>query len=136
MYIQIIIFNLILKFILSSNCSYTDVINRIRFFDGSELRIVSDSKKTVLKSILFRILKTALVNLFVDNDNVRFLMLGDWGGQSVYPYKTALQKIISQQMSQVASRFKSQFIVTLGNNFFDSGVKNLNDFRFQVYFLY
>ena len=84
MYIQIIIFNLILKFILSSNCSYTDVINRIRFFDGSELRIVSDSKKTVLKSILFRILKTALVNLFVDNDNVRFLMLGDWGGQSVY----------------------------------------------------
>ena len=52
MYIQIIIFNLILKFILSSNCSYTDVQNRIRFFDGSELRIVSDSKKTVLKSKL------------------------------------------------------------------------------------
>ncbi len=61
-------------------------------------------------------------------------MLGDYGGQSIYPYKTILQKNISQQMNQVASRFKSQFVVTLGNNFFDSGVKNINDFRFQVLF--
>jgi hypothetical protein len=46
MYIQILIFNLIFKFIFSSNCTYTDVQNKIRFFDGSELRIVTDSKKT------------------------------------------------------------------------------------------
>jgi tartrate-resistant acid phosphatase type 5 len=72
--------------------------------------------------------------LNVDSDNIRFLILGDWGGKSSYPYRTVLQKNISQQMTQMAARQKSQFIVTLGNNFFDSGVKNINDFRFQVDF--
>ena len=73
-----------------------------------------------------------MVALNVESNNARFLMIGDWGGKGSYPYKTTLQKNISQSLAQAANRLKSQFIISLGNNFIDSGVKNVNDFRFQV----
>ena len=66
--------------------------------------------------------------------NLQFLMVGDWGGQDDPPYYTDAQLNVAQQMGVVASDIGAQFIVSLGDNFYDEGVKDSNDIRFQETF--
>ena len=65
---------------------------------------------------------------------LRFMVIGDWGGQPTYPYTTDAEKEVAAQMGKTAAAIGSQFTVALGDNFYDSGVKDVDDPRFQETF--
>lgn len=64
-----------------------------------------------------------------------FLVLGDWGGQTDHPYTTPTQLELAKVMGKRAAEIGSQFILTTGDNFYDSGVKTVDDSRFKETFL-
>ena len=51
---------------------------------------------------------------FVHNDELRFLVLGDWGGASSYPYTTSYEIAVNKSMSETADRLRTQFTIALG----------------------
>jgi hypothetical protein len=57
---------------------------------------------------------------------------GDWGGLPIFPYRTFVQQAIAYQMAQWASLSETHFQLTLGDNFYFSGVDNVDDARFAV----
>ena len=63
-----------------------------------------------------------------------FLVLGDWGGQPDPPYTTEAEVSIAKVMGDVASTEGTQFTLALGDNFYDKGVKDVNDPRFNYTF--
>ena len=63
---------------------------------------------------------------------LRFLVISDWGGVSTAPYKTDAQMKVAQGMADLAERYDSSFILSLGDNFRDKGVVDINDPRFEV----
>ena len=63
-----------------------------------------------------------------------FMMVGDWGGQADAPYYTDAQLNVAQQMGVVASSIGAQFVVSLGDHFYDNGVNNVSDPRFNETF--
>lgn len=65
------------------------------------------------------------------DDNLNFLVVGDWGGKPSYPYYTPAEKEIAAVMGDKAKEIGSQFTWALGDNFYDSGVKNVDDKRFK-----
>lgn len=65
-------------------------------------------------------------------DSLRFLAVGDWGGMSKYPYDTPFQTAVARQMAYITKTFGSSFNLALGDNFYSSGVKNVDDKRFTV----
>ncbi|XP_031550025.1 tartrate-resistant acid phosphatase type 5-like [Actinia tenebrosa] len=79
----------------------------------------------------------ALVHGFstsVKRDQLNFIVLGDWGGLNFFPYKTPIESAVAKQMSKTSEQLGAQFIVALGDNFYFSGVKNVNDKRFEETF--
>lgn len=54
--------------------------------------------------------------------DIRFLAVGDWGGQSDAPYTTPVQLQVAAQMGKTAASFGSQFTLGIGDNFYDSGI--------------
>lgn len=50
----------------------------------------------------------------VHNDKLRFLVLGDWGGASRYPYTTSYEIAVNKSMSETADRLGIQFTIALG----------------------
>lgn len=62
------------------------------------------------------------------------MMVGDWGGQTDKPYYTDAQLSVAQQMGEVANTIGAQFVVSLGDNFYDNGVTDVHDIRFQETF--
>ena len=65
-------------------------------------------------------------------DDVSFLVIGDFGGLPMFPYKTAIEEAVAIQMGRYARNHSIDFVLTLGDNFYFDGVKNVNDPRFQV----
>ena len=63
-----------------------------------------------------------------------FTVLGDWGGQDDAPYATLAESRIAATMGKVASSVTAQFTVALGDNFYDYGVKDVHDPRFNETF--
>ena len=63
-----------------------------------------------------------------------FLVLGDWGGQPHSPYTTPAEVELAKVMGTKASDLNSQFTLALGDNFYDTGVKDVNDKRFNETF--
>ena len=69
-----------------------------------------------------------------NTSRLRFLAIGDWGGQSTYPYYTEEQWETAQGMARVASeggmgedkydddRPPASFVLSLGDNFYWNGV--------------
>ena len=70
----------------------------------------------------------------IDGDTLNFVMLGDWGGQTDPPYYTTTEKKVATSMGAKAQEINSQFTVSLGDNFYDGGVKSEDDPRFQTTF--
>ena len=79
-------------------------------------------------------LATATVPVKVDSDTLNYVMLGDWGGQPNSPYYTTTEKKIAASMGAKAQEIDSQFTIALGDNFYDYGVKDVDDPRFQTTF--
>jgi len=69
-----------------------------------------------------------------DQTNLNFLVVGDWGGKSDSPYYTRAQKDVAHQMGEKAEKINSQFTVGLGDNFYDYGVTDVDDPRFNTTF--
>ena len=67
-------------------------------------------------------------------DSLNFTVLGDWGGQSIFPYTTSAQRAIAKVMGVQAKADGSQFTFALGDNFYSYGVKDVNDKRFKETF--
>lgn len=63
---------------------------------------------------------------------LRFLIVSDWGGKSIPPYTTVVQKNIARGMAALAEKYDSSFVVSLGDNFRESGVTCVDDIRFKV----
>ena len=66
--------------------------------------------------------------------SLSFLVLGDWGGQPNSPYTTPAEVELAKVMGQEAEALGSQFTLALGDNFYDTGVKNVDDPRFKKTF--
>ena len=67
-------------------------------------------------------------------DGLNFLVIGDWGGQPKSPYYTPAESAIAKVMGNKATEIGSQFTLALGDNFYDLGVKNVDDSRFKETF--
>ena len=87
----------------------------------------------LLSFVLLISLQTALSRKS-DDQTLNFLVLGDWGGQPDPPYTTEAETSIAAVMGSVAASENSQFTLALGDNFYDRGVKDVNDPRFNYTF--
>uniref|UniRef100_A0A915KKX6 Calcineurin-like phosphoesterase domain-containing protein n=1 Tax=Romanomermis culicivorax TaxID=13658 RepID=A0A915KKX6_ROMCU len=67
----------------------------------------------------------------LDKDVLKFLVLGDWGGQSAKPYYTKVQKRVADILGQVATEENTDFQISVGDNFYPKGVKREADPRFK-----
>ena len=77
----------------------------------------------------------AIFICFAKAENVLdFVMIGDWGGKPDAPYYTIAEADIATQMGKKASEVGAQFTIALGDNFYDMGVKNVDDPRFKETF--
>ena len=65
------------------------------------------------------------------SSSLNFMVVGDWGGQSDPPYYTDPEQDVAKQMGQVAAAIGSQFTLSMGDNFYDNGVTDVNDPRFK-----
>ena len=65
---------------------------------------------------------------------LNFMAVGDFGGQNDSPYYTAGEASVAIQMGNTAEQMGSQFTIALGDNFYDYGVKDVNDARFRETF--
>ena len=54
--------------------------------------------------------------------SIRFLQLADWGGQGSSPFYTPGQKEAAEQMSQTADDISADFVLALGDNFYENGI--------------
>jgi len=65
----------------------------------------------------------------------KFMVVGDWGGQSVAPYTTEIQLQVASQMGSYGGTFTPDFIIAPGDNFYDDGIPtDVTDARFQATF--
>ncbi|XP_076977836.1 tartrate-resistant acid phosphatase type 5 [Tamandua tetradactyla] len=65
---------------------------------------------------------------------LRFLAVGDWGGVPNAPYHTAREVASAKEMARTVQTLGADFILSLGDNFYFTGVQDANDKRFQETF--
>jgi tartrate-resistant acid phosphatase type 5 len=66
--------------------------------------------------------------------NMDILVAGDWGGQPNKPYTTSEEVDTAKIMGDIASSSNAAMAWMLGDNFYDDGVKNVDDPRFKETF--
>jgi tartrate-resistant acid phosphatase type 5 len=74
------------------------------------------------------------LSLTIDHNQVNFFAIGDWGGLPSFPYKTVIEMKASKQIDDMAKMYNTHFQLGLGDNFYYSGVKDVNDKRFNYTF--
>ena len=70
----------------------------------------------------------------VAGGELTFLVVGDWGGEDDDPYYTDGEKRVADSMGEIGKQVGSQFTISVGDNFYDNGVKSVNDPRFKQTF--
>ena len=83
---------------------------------------------------LLQLCAVSLPVVTVSASPLSFTVLGDWGGQDDAPYTTQAETRIAATMGEVAASVSAQFTVALGDNFYDNGVKDVHDPRFNETF--
>jgi len=53
----------------------------------------------------------------VRGDELRFLVIGDWGGIPIWPYTTPYETAVSKGMGKIAQQLGTQFTVALGRKY-------------------
>lgn len=90
---------------------------------------------SVVQMVVYVLLAASLLCLAkAKNGELNFVVLGDWGGQPEEPYTTDAEREVAEQMGKTAASVGSQFTLALGDNFYDTGVKDVHDPRFQETF--
>jgi hypothetical protein len=78
------------------------------------------------KSLSATALLLSVSSANADNGKLRFLALGDWGGQDQYPYYTEEQRETADGMASVAAASTelpaASFVLALGDNFYFEGL--------------
>lgn len=62
-------------------------------------------------------------------ESLAFLLVGDWGRHGKHH-----QGYVAEQMARTAQDVKSQFVVSVGDNFYENGVESVSDPQFQTSF--
>ncbi|RNA10419.1 tartrate-resistant acid phosphatase type 5-like [Brachionus plicatilis] len=76
---------------------------------------------------LFKIVNSGKV---IDGlDCVNFMALGDWGGWQEYPFSTPAQVKVAEQMKNLAQKMNISFIISVGDNFYPTGITSPTDPR-------
>ena len=70
--------------------------------------------------------------MITDSDIVSFFAIGDAGGLPIWPYKTLIERNVASLMKDLAKKYNTHFQISLGDNFYLNGVKNVKDSRFKV----
>ncbi|KAL3818510.1 hypothetical protein ACJIZ3_004415 [Penstemon smallii] len=68
-------------------------------------------------------------NTHRNDDSVAFLVVGDWGRDGNYN-----QSRVAKQMGEVGKKIGIDFVISTGDNFYDTGLKSVNDPRFETSF--
>ena len=68
------------------------------------------------------------------DNSLNFLVMADWGGQDGNPFTTPDEVSVAKQMGIIGSQISPSFVLALGDNFYDAGVKSADDPRFQETF--
>ncbi|MBS1538672.1 MAG: metallophosphoesterase [Bacteroidetes bacterium] len=89
---------------------------------GGALSLLADDSVKNSRPSPFRIEK------FSPNQSVRFFILGDWGAGG------KLQRQVAGAMLQKAQLEHPEFVVSVGDNFYPSGVKSADDNQFKTKF--
>ena len=63
--------------------------------------------------------------------SLNFMVVGDWGGQNDPPYYTDPEQDVAKQMGDIAASMRAQFTLSMGDNFYDNGVADVDDPRFK-----
>ncbi|CAL0308396.1 unnamed protein product [Lupinus luteus] len=61
--------------------------------------------------------------------SLSFLVIGDWGRQGLYN-----QSLVATQMGIMGEKLNIDFVISTGDNFYDEGIKGVNDPLFQQSF--
>ncbi|KAM9333741.1 tartrate-resistant acid phosphatase type 5-like [Pholidichthys leucotaenia] len=64
-------------------------------------------------------------------DILRFAVLADWGGMPAPPYHTPHEQAVAAEVDRLARMEGIDFVLSLGDHFYFSGVKNVEDPRFK-----
>lgn len=67
-------------------------------------------------------------------DSLSFVVLGDWGGVPVPPYHTLHTERVSAELESLVQEQGLDFILSVGDHFYFSGVKDEHDPRFKQTF--
>lgn len=101
---------------------------------GSPDYFIFSSGKLIYKMMFSLFLAIVSIGGTASADSLSFMVIGDWGGQDTKPYTTDAEVYIAEYMGEVAKDVGSQFTIALGDNFYDEGVTDVNDKRFQETF--
>lgn len=63
-----------------------------------------------------------------------FMVMGDWGGVGIWPYKTPGEVGVASQLGKLAGEVRPSYTLSLGDNFYFAGVKSADDKRFRETF--
>ena len=66
--------------------------------------------------------------------SLNFMVVGDWGGQDDPPYYTNPEQDVAKQMGDIAASMGAQFTLSMGDNFYDNGVTDVDDPCFKETF--
>lgn len=67
-------------------------------------------------------------------ESVNLMVLGDWGGLAEYPFATRAQMKVAEQMKNIAQRMNISFIISVGDNFYPTGITSPSDPRITYTF--
>lgn len=63
--------------------------------------------------------------------SLRFAVIGDWGGLPLPPYHTKQEVFVAHELGKTVAHWGADFIISVGDNFYYEGVKNVTDPRFK-----
>uniref|UniRef100_A0A0K0EFI5 Tartrate-resistant acid phosphatase type 5 n=1 Tax=Strongyloides stercoralis TaxID=6248 RepID=A0A0K0EFI5_STRER len=72
----------------------------------------------------------------INDDTLRFFLIGDIGGDPIYPYSSYAQRKVANAMNEFCIDKNYTFVINTGDNIYFNGVEHIFDTRFEDTFEY